>query len=712
MLLRVVSALLWLTVISGIVTAAPAGAQREPAGQGQEGLLSALPPPTAVVADEPLPDGGPRFDPPIYAPGSLPFREGLAALAHRAYPEAITAFQRVIETFSKSPFAAASEAFLAEIHVMKALTPQSRVDAIEQYRHLAATHPNSSNARRAYWRMGDLYAGMGLHPEAQGAYARLLAEGHTGRDIDRALLGRGVNHLHWGKAEAAAADFEALRRRTRDERLLQYASIGLADALALQRKYGEAKTLYEAGFRSWPEELKRHPRSLLSFAHTYSSLGLETDARRLYEIFYNLDPTHRGAGVLLIRIGDSFLRERHSDRAIFFYRQAIRQYADTEAGDLAYLRLAQIGAELLKRDPDHSLALYVKGLMDSTSGLVLDESRQEIVYRAVAIDRSESALGSEALFRLGQHHELMGHLTLAVTVYRDLRQRQGRILDDPWPEQAAARLKDILGSWIMGALQGHDDVTAVRLFRLPGEAAERLFSDSGLIVGVADAHQRLGLTPEAVRLYQAALKQKPADQTLEAALLGLGQTYAEQGDAGAARQVFQRYRLQFPLAPRRGEALRALMGLAAKEDDQKAVIRFARLWLRDFQHDPEKPRVMLSLAEGLVRAGAFEDAAQTYADIERARLPIAAATWLHHGDMLAKAGQPGAAAKRYQAVFWVQPNPDEEAWARVRLASVWQQMKRFTDAAAVLAPVLARNGDPLLSRFATALERDVVRKRG
>jgi tetratricopeptide (TPR) repeat protein len=660
-----------------------------------------------VVVDEPLPDGGPRFDQPIYAPGSLPFREGLAALEQRAYPEAVTAFQRVIEKFPKSPLAAASEAFLAEIHVMKALTPQSRADAIGQYRHLAVSHPDSSNARRAYWRMGDLYAGMGLHPEAQGAYARLLAEGQAGRDVDRALLGSGVNKLHWGKGEGAAADFEALRRRTQDEQLLRYASIGLADALALQQKYGEAKTLYEAGFRSWPEELKRHPLSFLSFAHTYSALGLETDARRLYEMFYNLDPAHRESGVMLVRIGDSFLREHHSDRAVLFYRHVLRQYADSEASDLAYLRLAQISAELLKRDPDHSLALQVKGLMNATSGPVLDESQQEIVYRAVAIDRSESALGSEALFRLGQHHELMGHLTMAVTVYRDLRQRQGQILDDQWPEQAVTRLKEILGSWIIGALQGRDDVTAVRLFRLPGEEAERLFADSGLIVGVADAHQRLGLTPEAVRLYQVALKQNVAEQVLEAALLGLGQTYAEQGDAAAARQVFQRYRLQFPLAPRRGEALRALMGLAAQDGDQKAVIRFARLWLRDFPRDPEKPQVMLSLAEGLVRTGEFEDAARAYADIERTRLPIAAATWLHHGDMLAKAGQPGEAAKRYQSVLWVKPSPEEEAWARVRLASVWRQMKRFTDAAAVLAPVRVRNGDPLLSRFATALERDL-----
>jgi tetratricopeptide (TPR) repeat protein len=669
-------------------------------------LGHAIPLPPGVVVDEPLPDEGPRFDRPIHAPGSIPFGEGLAALERQAYAEAVTAFQRVIEKFPKSPLAASSEAFLAEIHVMKDLTPQSRADAIGQYRHLVVTYPNNDNARRAYWRIGDLYAGMGLYPEAHGAYSRLLAEGMPGRDLERALLGSAVNKLLWGKGTEAADDFEALRRHTRDELLLRYASIGLADALALQRKYAEAKELYEAGFRAWPDEVKRHPRSFLSFARTYSELGLGTKARWLYEQFYNLNPTHYRSGAMLIRAGDTFLREQRPDRALLFYRQVLNQYTNTEASDQAYLRLAQLGGEMISQDRDHSLATQVKGLMDLSSGPVLDEAAQETIYRAVAIDRADTVLGSEALFLLGQHHERTGNLTEAVTVYRSLREREGTVADDPWPNAATQRLREILGPWVSAALQRQDDLTAVKLFRLAGPEPERVYPNVDLLVGVADAYQRLGLSGEAVKLYQVTLRTADNDRTLSATMLGLGRAYMDQADIAAARQVFQRYRLQFPLAAGRGEALTALITLAEKERDLKTVIRLSKLWLRDFADSPKRTSVTLSLAEALVQAGAFDEALRLYAETER-RPSVTAATWLHHADVLAKAGRPADAAKRYQLALFAKPTPEEEAWARVRLASVLRQLNRRADAAAVLAPLRVRNADPLVSRYSSMLERDL-----
>lgn len=670
-------------------------------------IPDALPTIVGAVADEPLPDEGPRFDRPLYAPGSLPFREGLAALEQRAYADATVAFQRVIEKFPKSALAAPAEAFLAEIQLLKGMTPQARADAIGQYRHLIVAFPNSDNAWRAYWRIGDLYAGMGLYPEAHGAYSRVLMEAKPGRDQERALLGSAVNKILWGKGVEAADDFEALRRHATDETLLRYASIGLADALALQRKYDEAKALYETAFRAWPDEVKRHPRSFLSFAATYAALGQAAKARWLYEQFYNLNPTHHRSADMLVLAGDTFLNERRPDRAILFYQQVLAQYANTEASDLAYLRLAQVGGETVRRDPDHSLAAEVKGLMDVTSGAIMSEATQETIYRAVAIDRSETAVGSEALFRLGQHLERVGNLTEAVASYRALREREGAILDDPWPVAAIRRLAEILGPWISAALQGQDDLTAVKLFRMAGADPERIFGQADLIAGMADAYRRLGVTGEAVKLYQAALRTVDNDRTLSTTLLGLGYAYMDQGDAAAARQVFQRYRLQLPLAPGRGEALAALIRLAEQDKDVKTVIRLSKLWLRDFPDSPQRPTMMQTLAEGLVQAGEIDEVLRVYAELERVRPPLSAEIWLHHGDLLAKQGRPAEAVKRYQLAVLSKPSAEAEAWARVRLASVLRQLNRRADAAAVLAPLRVRNADPLVSRYSNMLERDL-----
>ena len=672
-----------------------------------EELPDEVPAPLGVIADELLPDDGPRFNRPVRAPGSIPFREGLAALGQHAYAKAATHFQRVLDKFPKSVLAASAEAYLAEIHLWKAVTPQSQADAIAQYRHLVVAYPADDNVPRAYWRIGDLYAGMGLYPEAHGAYSRWLSEGKPSPDTDRALLGSGINKLLWGKGAEAADDFDLLRRQTANEWYQQAASIGFADALALQGRHQEARALYEAAFRAWPGEVKRHTRSLLSFALTYAELGMVKQARWLYEQFYNLHPTHPRSGDILIRAGDTYLNEQRADRAVFFYRQVLAQFGNTEASDLAYLRLAQLGGESIRRDPEHRLAIQVKGLMDVTTALVFDEAEQEAIYRAVAIDRGDEVLGSEALFRLGEHYERADNVTEAIAAYRALRERQGAIAADRWPDAAVGRLKAILQPWIAAALQRQDDLGAVRLFQQAGPSPEQVCADAEILVGLADAYRRLGVSAEAVKLYQLSLRASDQDAIVSPALLGLGRAYTDQDDLAAARHVYQRYRLQFPLAAGRDEALTALIRLADKEGDRATVLRLSKLWLRDFPDSPKRATIMLTLAEAQLHAGEVDDALRLSAAVERLRPTVSNDAWLRHADVLATAGHPGEAAKRYQMVILSKPTADEDAWARVRLASVLRTLNRRADAAAILAPLRTRNVDPLVSRYSSMLERDL-----
>ncbi len=672
-----------------------------------EELPDELPPPAGGLADELLPDDGPRFNRPVRAPGSIPFREGLAALERRAYAKAAVHFQRVLDKFPKSVLAASAEAYLAEIHLWNDVSPQSRADAIGQYRHLVVTYQNNDNTARAYWRIGDLYLGMGLHPEAHGAYTRWLSEGKPGPDTERALLGSGINKLLWGKGAEAADDFDRLRRTTRDERMLRAASVGLADALALQEKRREAHELYEAVYRAWPDELKRRPRSFWSYAQNTEAMGSDAAGRRLYELLYNLHPTHPQAGMVLVRIGDAFRRAQQAGPAALFYGLTLVRHPASEAVSYAKIGLANLGAEAVTRDPEHALATEVRGMMTGEPGPVLDEGTRKKLYRTVADALSTNLLGSEALYRLGELHEASSRLTEAVTVYRELLERRGRVPDDLWPDLGAIRLKGILAPWVVAALQSGDDLTAITLFRQHGEGGEQLYPDGVVPVQVADAYQRLGLVLDAVKLYQAVLKTKASDAVVERGLLGLGRAYEAQDDAAAARHVYQRYRLQFPLAAGRDEALTALIRLAEQEADRSTVMRLSKLWLRDFSDSPKRSSILLSLAEAHLHAGDVDEALRLHASAERLRPSASTRAWLRQADLLATAGHPGEAAKRYQWVILSRPTAEEDAWARVRLASVLRTLNRRTDAAAILAPLRTRNVDPLVSRYSSMLERDL-----
>jgi tetratricopeptide (TPR) repeat protein len=460
-------------------------------------------------------------------------------------------------------------------------------------------------------------------------------------------------------------------------------------------------------FRAWPDDVKRHPRSIQSFASTCAASGLVKQARWLYEQFYNLNPMHPRSGAMLILAGDTYLQQGRPDRAALFYQHVLAQHANTEASDRAYLRLAQLGGASIRQDPERSLSAQVRGLMDVTSGLIMDESSQETIYRAVAIDRADTALGSEAQYLLGQHHERAGNLTDAVAVYRSLRERRGVVDGDAWPSAAAQRLRAILSPWVAAALARRDDLTAIKLYRSAGEDPEHIYDDVALLVGVADAYQRLGLSGEAVKLFQVALRAPDHERVLSPALLGLGRAYMDQADIPAARQVFQRFRLQFPLAPERGEALTALIALAERDQDRKTVIRLSKIWLRDFPNEPARASVMLSLAEALVRDGGIDDALRVYAQAEQVRPTVSAGNWLHHADVLISGGRPAEAVRRYQLALLSRPTAEEDAWARVRMASALRQLNRRADAAAVLAPIRVKKADELVGRYSNMLERDL-----
>ena len=66
------------------------------------------------------------------------------------------------------------------------------MEIIEQYRTLMREDPYSTNAKRAAWRIGDVYRSEGWYQEAQIAYQHALGlSDHDSYDANRAMLGLG-----------------------------------------------------------------------------------------------------------------------------------------------------------------------------------------------------------------------------------------------------------------------------------------------------------------------------------------------------------------------------------------------------------------------------------------------------------------------------------------------------------------------------------------
>ena len=657
-----------------------------------------------------LPDDGPRYQTPINGPDGSLFTDGLTACRAERYQDAEQLFDRLIKTFPTSVFVSASRAFLADL-LAKGGTDHQRRQAIEAYRALIRDDPSSSNASRARWRMGDLYAQDRWLIEAKASYEQALAE--SPREAPRALLGLGLVLLEGAQWKEAAHAFQQVATRTDDERLIVPATFALAEALARAQQWDKAHAAYDSGARQWPAAFKLHPESMLLFADVEVHVQKHAEARRILAQFYNLHPHHAEAPSALIRIGDSWRQAARPDRAKTLYAAVITNHSGTYEESVARMRLAEVARETLVHAPKPGPQLGIDAMLEGRQAGEADSRAQEEMLEHLAQAYASVSLGSEALFHLGEHLESLDRRLEAVEAYRRVSERKGLIADDPWPDAAGRRLVAILGPWMVTALEGHDDLAAVNLFYRHGASGEDLYVGNAVLLQLADAHYRLGFSPQAIKLYRSLVKDTVPDAVREKAFVGLGMAYFDQQDWPAARRVFERTLLQYPTGQSRPLVLRHLAETLHRLGEWNAVIRVCRLYLGHAHAaaSSEDRRMRHLMAAAQLAIGHASEALETLAGLTGASSVKTPDASIRYADQLASFGQYEEAAKRYLDAIDAPSSPADAEWARFQLAKVRRAQKRYGEARALLLEVQSMPTDDLVGRISAALLADLPQTR-
>ena len=658
-----------------------------------------------------LPDDGPRYESPVKGPDGSLFTEGIAALGQERYQDAEQMFDTLVKNFPTSPLVEPSQAFLADL-IAKGGTDHQRRQAIEAYRALIRADRSSVNASRARWRIGDLYAQGRWLIEAKASYEQALAE--SPKEAARALLGLGLVFLEGTQWKDAVQAFQQVKTRSEDERLIVPATFGLAEALARAQQWDKAQSAYESGIRRWPAAFKLRPESMLLFADVKVHLQKHAEARALLEQFYNLYPNHAEAPSALVRIGDSWRQAARLDRAKTLYATVIQTHSGTYQESVARMRLAEVARESFVQDPKAGPQLGIEAMLEGRPANDADSRAQEELFEQIAQAYASVELGSEALFHLGEHLESLDRRLDAIDVYRRVSDRKGLIGEDPWPEAAGRRLVTMLGPWMVAALHSHDDLTAVNLFYRHGALGEDLYAGDAILLQLAEAHSRLGFSPQAIKLYRSLVKDTVADAIREKAFVGLGLAYFGQQDLPAARRVFERTLLQYPTGQSRSATLQHLAETLHRQGEWNAVIRVCRLWLRraEAAASPEGRRILHLLANAQLAIGHASEALETLARTIPAANAKAQDTSLRYADQLLVAGQYEQAATRYLRAIQIPSSPADAEWARFQLAKVRRAQKRYGDARTLLQEVQSMATDDLIGRISAALLADLPQAKG
>jgi TolA-binding protein len=614
-----------------------------------------------------LPDDGPRYDRTVEGPGALQFQAAVEALARGQYAVARADFDKLATLDAGSVLLPPVKAFLAELTLLEDPTDHGRREAITQYRSIISAYPKNSNAFRALWRVGDLYVELRWFQEAFVAYEYALSRDLPRHDADRSMLALGDTLGELGRWTEAERVFDTVRKRATEDRLVARATLDQADALYVQRRKRDALPLYDLLYRRWPDLLKTNPDALQQYGDVLFEAQELRRVRDIDMLLYNLFPLHRHAGAALVRLGDVHSRLGLRTPAELFYTAAQTQYPDTAAAVVAHMRLSRIEQEIAASAGEDFLRKKVEGLIRGAGISYMESSEGEEIHKAIAVEHKDDVLGSEALFHLGEQYELRRNPARAIQVFQDVTRRSGVIQHDPWPQAAGLHLTAILKPQLEAALKSKQEVRVFTLFHSHGQNPEQYYAGTRLLLEVADIHRRLGFSNEAVHLYQTFVRNRKVASLHEAALLGLGESYLDQLDPAAARNVFESFRLQYPRSPQTSRVSQQLTTAMLKQGDRLSAIRVMRQWMRLHPRDTAHSWFYVTLARTLAEGQKREEAAKAFEDALRNNAIRTPQDLLLYADLLMKMNKPERAVDLYRQVLKAGPVPAEAEWARAQI---------------------------------------------
>ncbi len=656
-----------------------------------------------------LPDQGPRFERLTESPAWKQFQQGVDLYFQGYFVEARHHFTNMLREHREPKLASAIQAFVAESTLKISGQDIRPVEIIELYQTLLREDPHSTNAKRAAWRIGDVYRGEGWYQEAQIAYQHALGlSDQDSYDATRALLGLGYAFRGINKWKDSVQTFDNVLKRTTDPSLLAFASLGQAHSLYRLGRIKDADQLYEGVAARWPTVFRRDPYALLRYADTAGEAHRPAVMREQLLRFYNLYPSRPENPQVLAHVADSYQEAGRWEEASLFYAALVNQYPAAPVAAMAKLRYTAVQEHLDPEDGMVNLRQTVTARLSNIPMAPGESLRPVELFEQSARQYDDSPVGSEALFHLARTFERAEKREEALAAYERLVLRAGKIENDPWPEKGGAQLVRFLRPRLEAAVKARDDFETISAFHRHGPMADGLYAGTDLLLNIADAHQRLGFPGEAARLYQALIRDPKAESFHEVAIIELGHSYLEQKDWRAARSVFERYRLQFPVGRFGADAVLGILTSLGGEGHVAALIKLGHQWLRHHPRHADRLPVLLKMADAFGQAKQYGEAAALYDEMLKAGMTLPAVHVIRHADALVHLNRPQPALSFYKQALAEGLPPEYETWAQFQVVRLARHAKR-QDLAQRGLRALSEHPDSLVRRMAAVVQSDQAR---
>lgn len=414
--------------------------------------------------------------------------------------------------------------------------PRATWRAIDRARRMMLNAPSKVALAQARYELGWLYLEKGFDREARYYFSRLAEDPGAlpARDVALARARAALSCREWSAARSFLR--EAYRYGARESAIVEgFGVISLATGVPSRSLTSEVLS-----------RVTGRPEALLLAAELLQRDGYYKKSRPMLEALVGR-ASGRSARQVALRLGDARLMDGE-------YDAAVRAYRDGPKG-LASLRTLLV--DLIEKGPTEWAAVVPK------LNALVDQGNE---------------IGAEALYLLSQLDTAMGSQVDAVTDLSLLIRDHRRIA---YRSDAPERL------WAIYKERQQRLIEAERWFDVAAlhegawhPVVRRAVDDPQVLLGIADAYERIGLPYQALRLVREAHPLLMAEGIDDTSLVfTLARLYGETGKPKEGMNAIKRYRTN--IAGRAGEV--ALLGATLMEklgDTDGATTEYRRA-LRD-----------------------------------------------------------------------------------------------------------------------------------
>ncbi|MFQ5579643.1 MAG: tetratricopeptide repeat protein [Nitrospiria bacterium] len=627
-----------------------------------------------------------------------PFRDVLKAYYSKNYKVALEMTLLLRKEQPRGPISETALFLVGDLHLKLAEKgdPKHLRKALGAFRSARSSYPDSENAVRGLWRIGQIYALLDLYYESIANFNRLIIKNPKSPFVPWAQLGIAETYQRWGKINKALESYDEINIEGLPNKEVGEIVSRQAD---LYYRLGSFKKAFQT-YGKIPSKTRvkqMSPETLFQYSESAYKAQDYSRSRKLFMAYFSLYPDAVLAPIALARVGETWRLQGKTTLSRSISKQIHSLKSKPSDTNIIKILAAISDLRFIRDD---------KGNRTKKGRILLEEIRKQ------SEDLLENPYLPEPFYRVileaAELSAKHGALENALSIEEALLDRLSPTF---LKKEVRSAFKVTSGIMTSQLTKEKDAMKVIEVYhRHPNIFKSKRSTDPALLK-VAISHKRIGLFSEAVRLL-TPLTEKKNKILGERALFHLTDTYYQNGDDRQAEESARQFLNRYSGSRRLPDILETLAKAIDRQGKVDQAIQEFRSWLKRYPKHRNQKHVSLFLADAYQRKGKLKSAVNIYAKIYSSFGKLNKDKRRHSNlhmklaDAYFRLGNYKKSASFYKLLLKNKLKGSESDWAKFQLAMSYDRLGKETESTHLFTQLAEKAEDPLLKEFSVQRTRN------